>query len=230
MNINPLLEILRQHWALFAPKHKKVFKYLVRLFQNVDHVFPGKAYIADRIEVSEKTVANALKLFKELGLFTWKNRGSFSNVYIFDNIFREIDVDDIDGFLDRLRGNCRSDCRLYNEASKEDIHVHTSPAAHVPKSGEKKEQKSPMTFEKLPHKLNQPFMRHFDFEKYGWQIPLLPEVGQQEIITDMRWYALEQAKQGKPIRDMVTWCKIFTWKMKKWIFKHEKQKINYTNT
>ena len=31
-------------------------------------------------------------------------------------------------------------------------------------------------------------------------------VGQQEIITDMRWYALEQAKQGKPIKDKVTWC------------------------
>lgn len=219
MNIHPLLAILKQHWELFSEKYQKVFRYLLRMFQNKDHVYPGHARIADRIDASVKTVGNALRLFKELGLFYWNNRGHRSNLYIFDNIFREINADDIDGFLRNLRDDCRSNCRLYNEASKVDIHVHTSPAAHVPKSGEKKEQQAPMNYEKLPYKIKQPFMRHFDFENYGWLIKLLPEVAQQEIIADMRWYAQEQAKQGKPVKDMVTWCKIFTWKIKKFIFK-----------
>ncbi|OGT44314.1 MAG: hypothetical protein A3F13_02795 [Gammaproteobacteria bacterium RIFCSPHIGHO2_12_FULL_40_19] len=220
MRFNPLLEILRQHWELFSEKYQKVFRYLLRMFQNKDHVYPGHARIADKIDASVKTVGNALRLFKELGLFYWEKRGHRSNLYIFDNIFREIDADDIDGFLRTLRDDCRSNCRLYNEASKVDIHVHALPAAHEPKSSDKKQQQPPLSFEDLPHMLNQPFMRSFDFEKYGWQIKLLPEVGQQEIITDMRWYALEQAKQGKPVKDMVTWCKIFTSMMKKWIFKN----------
>ncbi len=146
-----------------------------------------------------------------------------------DDFFRQIELEKIDEILTNFREDCRTNCRLVKGLSKEDIYVHTSPAAHVPKSCEKKEQQPPMSFEKLPHKLSQPFMRHFDFEKYGWQIPFLPEVGQEEIITDMRWYDLEQAKLGKPIKDMVTWCKIFTWMMKKWIFKHENQERRYAN-
>lgn len=189
------------------------------MFQTKDHVFPGKSRIAKAIGGSVKTVGNALKLFKDLNLLEWQKRGHRSNLYILDEIFKQIDPDKIDEFLADLRENCRSNCRLYSGVSKVDIHVHSLPSANVSKFSEKKEQKEPMSFEDLPHKLQQPFMKAFDFEKYGWQIKLLPEVGQQEIITNLRWYALEQQKLGNPIKDMVTWCKIFTSMMKKWIFK-----------
>ncbi len=189
------------------------------MFQNKDHVFPGKARIAERIDASVKTVGNALKFFKDLGLLCWIKRGHRSNLYLFDNIFKEIDVDNIGEFLQNLREDCRSNCRLYNEVSKEDIHVHTLPAAHVPKSLKKIAAPSLTNYEDLPHQLKQPFMKAFDFENYGWQIKLLPEVSQQEIVKNMRWYASEQEKKGNPIRDMVRWCKIFTKMMRECIFK-----------
>lgn len=189
------------------------------MFQNKDHVFPGKDRIAARIDASVRTVSNALKKFQELGLLTWVKRGHRSNVYIFDEIFKQIDLDHIDEFLDNLRENCRTNCRLYSDTSLVDIHVHTSPAAHVPKSLKKLAAPRLMSFEDLPHQLKQPFMKAFDFANFGWQLKLLPEVGQQEIIENMRWYAREQVLIGKPIKNMDTWCKIFTSMMRKWIFK-----------
>jgi hypothetical protein len=155
------------------------------------------------------------------------NRGSKSNVYFFDEEMRNIDLKKIYQAKRPIEGNCRSNCRLANGVPDIDIHVHKPTTSDVPKSTEKRKQEQPLSFEDLPHMLKQPFMQVFDYDNYGWQLKLLPEVGQQEIIEDLRWYALEQAKQGKPIKDMVTWCKIFTWKMKKWIFKQEKQEEVY---
>jgi len=224
---NPLLQVLKAQYGLFSNLYKKTLRYLIWMFQNKIHVFPSKERIAKAIKGSVKTVGNALKLFKELGIIDWQNRGSRSNLYLMDDLFREIELEKMDEILTTFRDDCRSNCRLVEGVSKEDIDISVLPSANMTKSIDKGRVKKLMSYEDLPHLLKQPFMKAFDFANFGWQIKLLPEVAQQEIVAELKWYDQERRKRGNPVRDMAEWCKIFTWKMKKVIFKYQNLKENH---
>jgi hypothetical protein len=214
--------MLLDSWFLLSKLHKKVFSYLLYLRKKFPHVFPSKDRIAAAIKGSVKTVSNALTLFKQLGLLSWQNRGHRSNVYFLPDEFLQLEPQKIDDFLLSFQANCRSNCRLVEENKNIYNHVHreapsepVSPSANVPSSSMKK--KGPMSYEELAHNLKQPFMKAFDFLRFGWLLKALTEKDAYEIMNDVKWY-YHQKGHRKPLEGPESLCKIFTSMVKKRIF------------
>ena len=217
---NQILQILKECYWSFSKSYRRILDYLVYMFREFGKVFPSQARIAAHAGCTDRQVRNALNRFQQLGIITWIKNGCRSNTYILDDLFLTLDLKKLHEYKVESQENFRTNFRLVNGILKEDKYITTPPTADRPKSLEKGRVKKCSGYEELPHSLKHPFMKFFDYANYGWQIKLLPEVAQQQIIQDLLWYCEERRRKGSPIRDMTEWCRLFVWKAKTWIFKN----------
>lgn len=185
MQKNSLIETFKELWFLFTKKQKRIFEYLWWMCRNLRHVFPDLQTIAKAVDVSKRTVQNALEKFAELGFITWIQRPYLSNLYLMPEEIKALDIKNPKVINAKPQRNCHQFCHVLEELNTRSKETYVSD---VPKSLEKRKIKPLLSYETLPHILKHPFMQKFDYA-YSPVILAAPEVVLQEVIDCMKWYA-----------------------------------------
>ncbi len=208
--ISPI-DVLRANWHHFNRNYRETITYLWALSQKYNAVFPCYDRMAEMCGYSRRTAINICNVLCKLGLICWVRRGYRSNLYFLPDELVEFDLRNQDLSTKPYDTSCTISCTVLDNIDSLS-HVHNgSPTAPVPSStdvpiSQDEKQQKEEAFRKLPHILQQPFMKDFDFQKGSWILDRLCEQQMQEIIKDMRWYAAFLRSKNEKVH---SYCGLF---------------------